>query len=102
MQLTKLLAGFWHADVEIDPHSLKSYKVKNCVPTLSTLSLRWTWLDYSHPSTPGIKTQQLCHPSLSQGPPGDPKATHCGMAPAFDMKDKLSLSESVELAPGRH
>ena len=25
--------------------------------------------------------------------------TYCGMAPGFDLKAKLSLSESVELAP---
>lgn len=27
--------------------------------------------------------------------------TYCGIAPAFDLKAKLSLSESVELAPGK-
>lgn len=29
------------------------------------------------------------------------RSTYCGIAPGFDMKAKLSLSESVELAPKR-
>lgn len=70
------------------------------VSQLQTLDLRWTWLDPSHPSTFGFKTKQLLPFHVTKAIRGL-KDTHCGIAPAFDTKGKLSLSESVELAPGK-
>lgn len=64
------------------------------------LDLGWLWLGLSQPSTPGFKPQQLL-PFLVTGTSGGLRDTHCGIAPAFDRKGKLSLSESVELAPGK-
>lgn len=99
-ELTQQLARFWHTHDEIQIPTILTHAKSKIMSQWQALDLWPTWLDLSQSSTPGFKPQQLL-PFLVTGTIQGLKDTHCGIAPAFDRKGKLSLSESVELAPGK-